>query len=282
MAQEAQPTESLYDILYADRARLSSYLAQIDPNGVITGYKTSTTDGSSVGSELGGGVPTVASAKARYSIENKDLAERTFDPAAALPIEVMNRLDENGYIHRDLKNVPIGGLLLVKGRFALRDFSQFPAFWPLMKKILPFKDLATNANNQFSKKTISVNDIESLFKSLLEDIPQPVQLTFETSKEYLWSTLAEEGFATSPIDIFLKHKGIIPGEWYILAIVDGHPISTENADDASIPDSFGESLGIPFHQLAQDMRSLFGRPDNNYGVSPLVIFRQVHCSKVNG
>ena len=214
MAREEQPTESLYDILYADRGRLSSYLAQIDPNGVITGYKTSSTDGSSVGSELGGNV-TVAAAKIKHSLSNQDLAERTFDPAAALPVEVMNRLDEQGYIHRDLEAVAVGGLVLVKGRLMLRDFSQFPACWPIIKKALPLQDMAKTANISFAGggKSISNADVEGFIKSLIDNIPQPVQMTFQSSYEYLWSTWSEDGFVVSPVGIFLKHKSIIPGEW---------------------------------------------------------------------
>ena len=273
MAREEQPTESLYDILYADRGRLSSYLAQIDPNGVITGYKTSSTDGSSVGSELGGNV-TVAAAKIKHSLSNQDLAERTFDPAAALPVEVMNRLDEQGYIHRDLEAVAVGGLVLVKGRLMLRDFSQFPACWPIIKKALPLQDMAKTANISFAGggKSISNADVEGFIKSLIDNIPQPVQMTFQSSYEYLWSTLSEDGFVVSPVDIFLKHKSIIPGEWYILGVLDAHP----NVDgDEAVPASFGGGMNDPFHTMAQEIRSLFGRPADNYGISPLIIFRKI-------
>lgn len=97
MASEELGTEFLCDILYTDRERLSSYLAQIDPNGVITGYKTSSTDSSSMASMVKGNA-AVAAASLTGNFGNQDFAERTFDPAAALPIEVLNRLDEGGYI----------------------------------------------------------------------------------------------------------------------------------------------------------------------------------------
>lgn len=273
MAREVQPTASLYDILYADRGRLSSYLAQIDPNGVITGYKTSTTDGSSVGSELGGNA-AVASAKVRHNLENKELAERTFDPAAALPVEVINRLDEYGYIHRDLATAAVGGLVLVKGRLMLRDFSHFPASWPLVRKALPLKNIAADANASIQGNSkVTVSEVESFIKYLIDNIPQPIQMTFESFGSFLWSTLSQDGFIVSPIDIFLKHKTIVPGEWYVLGIIDAHP---DHAGESEATPSLGGGVTDPFHTMAQDIRAIFGRPESNYGISPLVIFRQVN------
>lgn len=272
MASEELGTEYLCDILYADRERLSSYLAQIDPNGIITGYKTSTTDASGVATSFKGSA-AVASASATGTLSNQELAERTFDPAAALPIEVMNRLDEANFINKNVVNAPVGSLTLVKGSISLRDFSQFNSFWPILKKVMPIKLFASYIPKLDHGATITTNDIETSIKTLLETTPYPIQMTLKGTQGEFWSTLGDDNFIISTIDLFLKHTKDLPGEWFVLGVVDGHP-DESSQDDKSDEDNEGDFLEKLHNGLAM-FRSLFGRPDRCYGISPLIIFRKV-------
>ncbi|OAG75967.1 hypothetical protein Amal_01737 [Acetobacter malorum] len=273
MASEVLDTEFLCDILYTDRERLSSYLAQIDPNGVITGYKTSTTDSSSMASMVKGSA-AVASASITGNFGNQDFAERTFDPAGALPIEVMNRLDEAKFIHRSAKDASIGSLVLVNGSISLRDFSQFIYFWPIIRKAVPWEELAAEIPIPGTGASVDGSDLETSAKALLDSMPHPAQMTIKGSQGGFWSTLSDSSFTVSAVDLFLKHKKSLSGEWFVLGILDGKPLDEEQ-EEVDSEDNMLDKM----HDGIATFRSLFGRPKNCYGISPLVIFRK--AQKVN-
>lgn len=269
MASEVLDTEFLCDILYTDRERLSSYLAQIDPNGVITGYKTSTTDSSSMASMIKGNA-AVASASVTGNFGNQDFAERTFDPAGALPIEVMNRLDEANFIRTTTENASIGNLVLVNGSISLRDFSQFISFWPIIKKVVPWEVFAAGIPMPNVDASVLGEDLEMCAKALLDSMSHPVQMTIKGSQGGFWSTLSDSSFTVSTVDLFLKHKKSLPGEWFVLGILDGKPL-----DDEQVEVDVEDNMLDKMHDGIATFRSLFGRPKNYYGISPLVIFRKV-------
>lgn len=277
MAPESQSTESLFDILYADRERLTLYLSQIDPNGVITGFKTSSVDGSSMASDIKGSVG-IGSFAYNGKTNNQDSQERSYDPAAALPIQVLNGLDEKNFIHRDITKTPIGSLILSSGSLSLFDTSFALTLWPFIQKKMDFRAMAQGANDASKGhgEKITVKDMTEIVKSIIEKIPQPIHMIL-SNKDKIWGTLTDSGFMSPPNDLFLKHKNIIPGEWYVLGILD--TLNETSEVDADGLQTFAGGLLRGVQDLFGHMISMFGRPDDAYGITPLIIFREVaRCS----
>lgn len=277
MAPESQSTESLFDILYTDRERLTLYLSQIDPNGVLTGFKTSSVDGSSISSDVKGNIG-VAGFAYNGKTNNQDSLERSYDPAAALPIQVLNGLDEKNFIHRDINKTPIGSLILNSGYLSLFDTSFALTLWPFLQKKIDFRAMAQSANNGSNGhgKKITVEDITEIVKAIIEKIPQPIHMIL-SNEHKIWGTLSDSGFMSPPNDLFLKHKNIIPGKWYVLGILD--TLNERSEFDASGLQTFGGQLLRGVQDLFGHMISMFGRPDDAYGITPLIIFREVaRCS----
>lgn len=105
-----------------------------------------------------------------------------------------------------------------------------------------------------------------------------------------WSVLNADGLVASPSDFLLKHGVNIPGQWYILGVIDATPNDEEIpaeeavqvAEDA-IPDGDIEGIqtiatkgmGGFLDEIAPMIRLMFGRRDTQYGLTTLLIFRRV-------
>ncbi|WP_102323866.1 hypothetical protein [Komagataeibacter saccharivorans] len=286
MADESPDTEFLCDVLYADRDRLVSYLAQVEPNGVLTGVKltsgeqdTQTTDGSIN--------IHVAAGKMSATTNASEGQERTFDPSALLPISVMNRLDELGYIGRDLHKSAVGSLALTRGFLRLKDLSHINALWPILEKFIPFdmfKPEIPAGRRDDRKKYPSQTDIKNAFGSLLKDTPYPIQAEFMTRQGMAWSTFKNDCLLTSWEDLSLKHGSVIPGIWYVLGVVDAHPIFDEIGTASAVEAEWneiavGNEITNGIGGVLSAVRRMLGRPNQSFGITPLLVFRKMPANR---
>lgn len=86
-----------------------------------------------------------------------------------------------------------------------------------------------------------------------------------------WSTLHAHGLSLSSDDLVLKHGFSIAGEWKILGILDALPDPGNiNIDHSCLPQ---------FQKLLADysatIRPRFGRDSDSFGLTPLLLFREV-------
>lgn len=102
--QEAHPSNSVYDFLYHDARRVASFLAQFGSYGVLSQVKATESSGQAATSRtlLGGGfnVPLVAQGQATVdattSDDERDTAERTYDPLWTHARTLLNYLNDDG------------------------------------------------------------------------------------------------------------------------------------------------------------------------------------------
>jgi hypothetical protein len=100
---------------------------------------------------------------------------------------------------------------------------------------------------------------------------------FLTSDGYLWASLDPENLLLPPADIVLKHGGSVSGSWKVLFIVDAYP-TRPTVDDSSSPElqSWDAGQATDGVMLAiQELRKQIGRPFGWYGVTPLMIYRDI-------
>ena len=88
----------------------------------------------------------------------------------------------------------------------------------------------------------------------------------------VWFTLKDEGLSTSAGDIFLKHGAKIPGGWSVVGIVDALPTNNYQAPSVS---PFTGGMQQVIADISSSIRPGFGRPDHAWGITPLLIFREV-------
>lgn len=134
--QDRPSIDSILDFLYVDTERLKVWLAQLDGNGVPTALRSSSavsqtsSDETTVGIHGEGGKNVlVLKAEVGGSVAGKqaaasavrDVLERQFDASWALPLNVLDRLDETNFIRKSLQDAPIGSVVLVSGTTQILD-----------------------------------------------------------------------------------------------------------------------------------------------------------------
>lgn len=152
-AQGEQSTASVYDFLYNDSHRVGSYLAQLDENGLLT--------------EVRQGESVVKKAKRGFSVSGQVLgsgggiewtpkegggesSERVYDPFWANARELLDALDAEGMVRRDLSTAPIGSMVLISGHMSIVDLALFKALWslPAIQKLMTPKTVTSRVRSR--------------------------------------------------------------------------------------------------------------------------------------
>jgi hypothetical protein len=103
-------------------------------------------------------------------------------------------------------------------------------------------------------------------------MPHAIHGHFLTNQGFLWSSLQPESLTMPTTDLSLKYGGQVPGQWKILYLLDAW------MDKGEPPDFDGWSAGGAIDGILaamHAMKTIIGRPPNWYGITPLMIFRDI-------
>jgi hypothetical protein len=297
---DPQGASYVYDFLYYDARRIGSFQAQLGAHGTL--QKVRRHQGSSEDSSYGatakaaGGVPAVANLEAgtdnKQTTRYDESVDQEYDPFWINGLTLFEDLDKHGLINRQISTARIGQFVLIKGSLSVLDFSTLKVAWksPSIRAMMskapePLAQNATGADRRARKEAVENQERTlSLSIDVLESMPHTVQATVISGSDHVWSTLWPEGLVAQSSDILLKHGFDVGGEWAVLGIVDAVP------DDSTVPDvpagyaainvksvnaAAGTILGAMVATLAPIARTMLGRPSNAYGITPLLIFREV-------
>lgn len=284
MVRALEKDDSVYDFLYIDSRRLALFLSQFDQYGHLTALTRSVNETAS----KSGGV-NVQIAKMDTSSSAQTAQTRQFDTQWVAPLTFLDQANQRGMISRDLENSGIGRLSLVTGELALFDLAVIQTAWGLdhVKKLLKQASSASTPqpiNRQERRKSEKVGggDPSSEFDaaiSLLKTFPHAILATIQVDGQSVWSSVHADGLIVSASDLMIKHGVHIAGPWNMVGVVDALPDQDE-PDQAAIvrQEAAAASLGSlgPFISgIAPAVRGLLGRPKSAYGMTPLLIFREV-------
>ena len=177
-------------------------------------------------------------------------------------LALLDHLAQHGLIYRDITRAHIGQFVLVQGELEILNLGTLRAAWdenPIRKLVY---DGAGHGKEQ--KRNV---DIGIAFVRLL---PHSVQASLR-GEATVWCSLQTPGMTTPADDLLLKHGVAVRGEWSLLGILDAVP----DSDADSRPLSPGEDIATLMRALAPAARQLLGRPPDHYGVTPLLIFREI-------
>jgi len=301
---EEQTISSAYDFIYHDGRRIASFLAQFDPSGLLTqltqGKSAHRSSSETNDFQTAGGIPGVARIEGSDSLAVSKSVEqeisRVYDPTWANAREFLNLLQSNGLIERNLGSAELGQFVLLQGTLSVYDLDLVGKMWNLksVKRMMnaslpqiPSVSKSQKNNPQVKQMLVSAHRAKSqaeqgleLFSELAPHLPHTVQAIVRNgSHDEIWCTLARDGLNMTTSDILLKHGMNVPGTWAVLGILDAAP---DHEDHNSISDELGPNdmvAGI-FRAMAPLVRQLFGRPESAFGVTPLLIFREVEAKVV--
>lgn len=293
--QEDPQSSSVYDFLYHDARRIAAFLAQFETYGVLQGVKSHESVGKSSSSRstasAGVDVATLARGGISYdgtiTDDERDAAERTYDPLWTNAKALLDYLTERDLIIRNLKGARIGQFVLVTGSFAAFDVGILREAWKLpgIKKIIldaiTKPEDASNRHQRRKNQSHSKDPTDAhAALELVPLLPHSVQGTIRSANDSIWFNLREESMVISSSELLLKHGIGVAGEWSAIGILDAMPegdpcaIETNAVEQIIAATSLGGIMG-QMSQLAIVTRMMLGRPQGSYGMTPLIIFREI-------
>ncbi|EKZ5661560.1 hypothetical protein REX01_000691 [Klebsiella aerogenes] len=273
VGHESQNTDSLYDFLYVDSDRASNLITQLYAPGVMTSIKRISTEGEK---SLKGGGFDVKIAKGNVSVEDAitHTQEKLFDASWALPINLLDKLSELDLINIGIDRQKLGKIVLIRGKISFFDISFFSKSMPFISRVL-------TASSQPQKKKINPENLEisegltfGMMKDLLDIIPNTLQVDFiDNQGNNIWMTIDRENFTINPDDMALKYGGGIPGEWFVLGLVDALPNYMYNDDgDLELPLN---PIKDGLKEMLSGIQEMAGRSSSAYGMTPIILFRKI-------
>lgn len=273
-----QSTDSVYDFLYYDAARVASFLSQFDNYGhltqIVRGEQASRSQKKTDNIEGTIGVPLTAQAKGNFNQETSSTGgqdnRRTYDPTWANVLEFLDQLSERNLLQRDLDKAGVGQFVLASGSLDVTDLQIFEKTW---KSKSVEKMIRAGAPKPSKGTTPSEVD---LFFDLLSVLPHTIQANLN-GEHSVWSTLAHQWLTMTSSDLLLAHGANVPGVWNIVGILDARPDPLFSLGSAPAVDmSDAAEMGIKLMKLISPIaRGMLGRPALSFSVTPLAIFREI-------
>jgi hypothetical protein len=273
---EDQQSGSVLDFLYHDARRVGSFLAQFETYGVPSQVKATESAGRSETTRTTAvgdfGIPAVAKAQgsvdASESEDERDTAERTYDPLWTNARTLLDYLAERDLIQRDLWSASIGQFVLAKGVLLVLDVGMLEAAWekPTIKRLIKLgaRGSATPPTRPTKgkgggKAQDSQTSDADLLVELLTVLPHSLQAHLVGDNYSAWCGLATSSLVGMSSDLVLKHGSFVPGVWHMLGILDAVPDLVPDSDidarglgplDAAMVDAAGTVVGALAAQLA--------------------------------
>jgi hypothetical protein len=300
---DAPKNDSVYDFLYCDTRRIGSFLAQFDDAGhlekiinrdaVIKGARRGWK--MNVGGGALGGSGSVG-LEVSPDTHGSESSERVYDPLWTNALAFLDYLDEAGLIKRNAADTLIGQFLLAKGSLSVIDFTLFKGIWQMQatkNAILSGANANVQSlpqNRQQQRRAASKvappsiqpdKDVVDAGLALIGLLPHAIQarLSVAGTDQMIWTSLREDALVVSAADLLLKHGTSIAGTWNMLGILDARPDGNEDGTTADNEASAATLANSPFLLIMKSIfpiiRPLLGRPFPAYGMTPLMIFREV-------
>ncbi len=303
-ARDEQKNASVYDFLFYDKQRVGSFLAQFDASGHLQqitesesaskgakrGYKFGIGGGASVMGTGGQGNLSVERTPGEHGSEE---IQRVYDPLWANALTLLDYLTTEDLIVRDVTAGRLGQFVIASGNLSILNPALMKKAWdsPHIRDQTKAAGVAGqkalwNANPQNAAlppkqkaeaekaflKIVELNATGML--DLMASLPQSTQCTIQGNNFAVWSTLPSDGMIGAVTDLALKHGTEIPGVWHLLGILD------------ALPSPIPPPIIVPFTGILQHLspdiknisnlsRTLLGRAADAYGMTALLLFREV-------
>ena len=310
-ASDEQASASVFDFIYCDDRRIGAFLSQFDELGVPTRVSVSESvkkaRGRAFKFSAGGGIPGIGNAnltveRGPAEIGGEKAEQRDYDPLWANALALLDYLETNDLVRRDITTARIGQIVLVTGSLNVLDLALFKGLWslPAVREAamanVPREQSMPEGGNRKERRasrvqaqpTRSTKTAEELAidggLALVGMLPHAVQARITTpSGDLVWSSLREQSLVISGADLFLKHGSSVSGTWAMLGVFDAFPdadsegnLTTSGYESVLSAQAAADSaFGTLMCSAMPAIRPLLGRPFHAHGVTPLLIFREV-------
>lgn len=272
MAQEAESEESVFDFFYVDRRRIDIYLAQLSDFGNLSKLVRSVR----VSDETHGDLD-VKIVKGGAASRQETGLEKHYDAQFTAPLIFLDEINSRNMLRANAETARIGDLLILSGTLNVVDIQAFQkAFEAMSSAGSPASIDKRNRHQRRSNPVPPAQDFDPAVSfRLMASLDQPMIMLFEAGDQKYWSTIDVGSIVGSSTDLHLKHGVVISGEWQMVGILDCFPGT--NAPE-QIPRFCGQGDNVfsaAMGNLLRELRIIMGRPSDCYGITPLLIMREV-------
>lgn len=288
-ALDRQDAGSVYDFLYHDARRVGSFLAQLNPDGHLQSRRRTRQVGESTTSTSnvkgGAGVPGLVKvgSEAANQVQNRhdQSADETFDPLWANALALLDHLTQRDLMSRSMHDAGIGQFVLLTGSLKCVNLKALAGMWGSDALLKSFVDQEGNAKLD-----------QVLGAQLIQALPHGVQAHFMTrgdNPSVSWMELDDANLIIPASSLMVKYGTWLTGEWTVFGIKDAIPDAGPVIDvelEAEIASDVGQAaasrhqspFGVMAEALAPRARLLMGRPGPFYGLTPILVFREVKAA----
>jgi hypothetical protein len=280
VAQEPEKSDSVFDFLYVDNRRIGLYLSQFSQFGNLTNLVESvaTTDTSRVEGSFG-----ISSTKVGTHVDTvaQTGVQRHYDTQWTAPLSFLEEIQARQMLKRELQEARVGDLVILPGTLTLANMRVFARTFEASSKIFdePSHDPRQRHKRQQLRQAATSPPpfSSSAGLQMLASFEQPIFMVFQAARDRLWSTIDPESLIGSEMDLHLKHGLTVAGTWHVVGILDCLPAGSSAAtlDIGRICGDAANEFSEAFKGILVEHRMLMGRPSTYYGITPLIIMRQV-------
>lgn len=258
MEQDEHPA-ALYDFLYRDSGRLTSYYSQLF-DGRLTSLEQTDSDRDSRTRKVGADLKIVKGELGK-SEEILASSKRTIDPHDIITTDVLTSLREDSFIRTDIQDAPHGSLIQAKGTIVFADRQI------LEMASIVFEGLASAERQKpHNKRDHAALNLYTMIEGMAKKIPLPSAFVLQTPEGVLIAgTIKDEGME-EPISTYYFRHGV-----HGLADVYMIGIKEIPSETFTLPvTAFLEAA----KQTAQGLTTLL-IPSDAIRVTPLAFFRKL-------
>lgn len=252
-AQDLPRIDLLTDFIYIDDVKVRYFLAQLFRAGVLTQFKEEKAYTDSYKTNVG--LNKIAVAQKESVLQDSNKLSYEYDTYHSLPSLLLDALSENNFIKKDILQAENGNLVLISGSYRIFDVG-------LLEKLMPIAKLFKN-----DKKAPKDRELNAMTEAL-KMLPKNLQIDLvDSHQNCYWASLKKENLLVNIEDILLSSGNLNKDEWFVLGILENRP----NEFSEPIFDDMKSQLSGVY----DSMRRLFGRPDDSFSVTPVLIFRKI-------
>lgn len=295
---------SVLDFLYHDSRRIGSFLAQFEGDGHLQ-QMTRNKDGSRSKREISGkefrGNVGIAAGKLQGSAETTvNMLEgysQVFDPYWSNARAFLDYLSDHNMLKRDIENARIGQFVLVTGSLIVADMGMLQSLWslPTIKQVIAnavngseSENVTNNSNGNRQQRRSAGRqkppepagslDLQVTME-VLPHLPHSAHLHVVSNDFAVWAPAASDSLVTPTSDLVLKHGAKVAGQWSMLGILDAMPFDESELMTGMEMLRTGmlsnDNIAQAALNLAPIIKQAIGRPILSYGMTPLLVFREV-------
>jgi hypothetical protein len=257
--EQDAPPAALYDFLYRDKGRLTSYYSQIF-EGHLTSVEESDSDRETVSRAVGANVQIVKGDLSKGE-ESGSAVKRTIDPHDLITTDVLTALREDSFLRTDIQTAPHGSLVQAQGTIVFADRHILEMASTVFKSLME----AEKAKPRHLQDKAALSSY-GMIDGLMRTIPLPSAFVLDTTEGVqVAGTIKDEGME-EPISTYYFRHGV-----HGLAGVYMIGIKEVPSETVTLPVTpFLEAA----KQTAQGLTVLLIPPDA-IRVTPLAFFRKL-------